>query len=82
MQPPFPSLTPTWHNDIYPAIGYTTEAVTHAGETIVITGAVGIRLHCDYFKLIKHTRALESAVRQPLLLLLLVQSISSSLDEP
>ncbi|KAK8135352.1 short chain dehydrogenase protein [Apiospora sp. TS-2023a] len=39
MKPPFPSLTPTWRNDIYPAIEYTAGDVTHHGETIVITGA-------------------------------------------
>ncbi|KAK8119870.1 NADP(+)-dependent dehydrogenase [Apiospora kogelbergensis] len=39
MQPPFPSLTPTWHNDIYPEIEYTSAGVTHKGETIIITGA-------------------------------------------
>ncbi|KAK8050691.1 short chain dehydrogenase [Apiospora phragmitis] len=39
MQPPLPSLTPTWHNDIYPAIEYIAGDITHSGETIVITGA-------------------------------------------
>ncbi|KAK7946245.1 uncharacterized protein PG986_010566 [Apiospora aurea] len=41
MQPPYPSLTPTWHNDVYPAIDYTNEKVSHKGETVVITGAGG-----------------------------------------
>ncbi|KAK8023734.1 hypothetical protein PG993_011800 [Apiospora rasikravindrae] len=40
MEPPYPSLTPTWHNDVYPAIDYTNEKVSHKGETVVITGAV------------------------------------------
>ncbi|KAI1371221.1 NAD(P)-binding protein [Hypoxylon crocopeplum] len=39
MEPPFPSLTPTWHNDTYPAIEYTAKSVAHKGETIIITGA-------------------------------------------
>ncbi|KAK8068368.1 oxidoreductase YciK [Apiospora saccharicola] len=39
MQPPMPSLTPTWHNDIYPAIDYTNAHVSHEGETAVITGS-------------------------------------------
>ncbi|XDG05841.1 hypothetical protein ABKA04_005456 [Annulohypoxylon sp. FPYF3050] len=38
MQPPFPSPTPTWHNDNYPAISYTSKNLTHKGETVIITG--------------------------------------------
>ncbi|RYP75173.1 hypothetical protein DL769_003869 [Monosporascus sp. CRB-8-3] len=39
MEPPFPSLTLTWHNDVYPAIEYTNKSLSHKGETVVITGA-------------------------------------------
>ena len=40
MKPPYPSLTPTWHNDVYPAIEYSSPGVSHEGQTIVVTGAV------------------------------------------
>ncbi|KAI0095755.1 short chain dehydrogenase [Nemania sp. FL0031] len=39
MQPPYPSLTPTWHNDVYPAIAYTNPKVSHNGEVVIVTGA-------------------------------------------
>ncbi|KAK8131818.1 short chain dehydrogenase [Apiospora sp. TS-2023a] len=39
MQPPYPSLTSTWHNDVYPAIEYTNPGLRHEGQTVVITGA-------------------------------------------
>ncbi|KAI1120095.1 short chain dehydrogenase [Nemania abortiva] len=39
MQPPYPSLTPTWHNDVYAAIEYTNSKISHNGEVVVITGA-------------------------------------------
>lgn len=39
MEPPLPSITPTWHNDVYDAIEYTNPAVSHNGETVIITGA-------------------------------------------
>ncbi|RYP50623.1 hypothetical protein DL768_003905 [Monosporascus sp. mg162] len=39
MEPPYPSLTSTWHNDVYPAIEYTNPSLNHKGETVVITGA-------------------------------------------
>ncbi|RYP63001.1 hypothetical protein DL771_009486 [Monosporascus sp. 5C6A] len=39
MEPPYPSLTSTWHNDVYPAIEYTNKSLSHKGETVVITGA-------------------------------------------
>ncbi|TVY37691.1 Short chain dehydrogenase [Lachnellula subtilissima] len=39
MQPPFPSITPTWHNDVYPAIDPSNSELSQAGKTIVITGA-------------------------------------------
>jgi hypothetical protein len=45
MQPPFPSPTPTWHNDTYPAIEPTKPGLSHAGETVIITGAVSFT-HC------------------------------------
>ena len=38
MQPPFPSLTATWHNDTYPSISPTRPELSAAGKTIVITG--------------------------------------------
>ncbi|ORY13360.1 hypothetical protein BCR34DRAFT_562101 [Clohesyomyces aquaticus] len=39
MKPPFPSLTPTWHNDTYPVIDPTDPSNTQAGKTVIITGA-------------------------------------------
>ncbi|KAF2821569.1 putative NADP(+)-dependent dehydrogenase [Ophiobolus disseminans] len=38
-KPPYPSLTPTWRNDIYPAIDYSNPCLNQAGNTIIITGA-------------------------------------------
>jgi hypothetical protein len=42
MKPAFPSPTPTWHNDIYPAIDPTNPNLSHAGQTIIVTGAVSL----------------------------------------
>ena len=42
MEPPFPSPTPTWHNDVYPAIDPTRPNLSHAGQTVIITGAVSV----------------------------------------
>lgn len=39
MKPPFPSETPTWHNDVYPAISPQRPELSAAGKTVVITGA-------------------------------------------
>ncbi|KAI1775368.1 putative NADP(+)-dependent dehydrogenase [Hypoxylon cercidicola] len=39
MQPPFPSPTPTWHNDTYPAISPQRPELSTTGKTVVITGA-------------------------------------------
>ena len=39
-QPPYPSLTPTWHNDTYPAIDPLSPELRQTGKTVVITGAV------------------------------------------
>ncbi|APA14564.1 hypothetical protein SS1G_06517 [Sclerotinia sclerotiorum 1980 UF-70] len=39
MQPPYPCPTPTWHNDVYPAIDATQPGLSQAGKTVVITGA-------------------------------------------
>jgi hypothetical protein len=44
-RPPYPSLTLTWHNDIYPAIESSTQALNQDGKTIIITGAVRGALH-------------------------------------
>ncbi|PWY96632.1 putative NADP(+)-dependent dehydrogenase [Aspergillus sclerotioniger CBS 115572] len=41
MNPPLPSLTPTWHNDTYPSISPSRPELTAAGKTIIITGAGG-----------------------------------------
>ena len=38
MQPPFPSLTATWHNDAYPAISPTQPHLSLAGKTVMVTG--------------------------------------------
>jgi hypothetical protein len=40
MKPVFPSPTPTWHNDTYSAIDPTLPSLSHAGQTVIITGAV------------------------------------------
>ncbi|KAF2649456.1 NAD(P)-binding protein [Lophiostoma macrostomum CBS 122681] len=39
MKPPFPSLTPTWHNDTYPSIDPRSAENSQAGKTIIVTGA-------------------------------------------
>ncbi|KAL2833634.1 hypothetical protein BJY01DRAFT_90608 [Aspergillus pseudoustus] len=39
MQPPFPSLTATWHNESYPAISPTRPELSAAGKTVIIAGA-------------------------------------------
>ncbi|KAL0941907.1 short chain dehydrogenase reductase [Colletotrichum truncatum] len=39
MQPPLPSATPTWHNDIYDAISPSREELTAAGKTVIVVGA-------------------------------------------
>ncbi|KAF2118329.1 hypothetical protein BDV96DRAFT_569677 [Lophiotrema nucula] len=39
MKPPFPSVTPTWHNDTYPSIDPTKPTNSQAGKTVIITGA-------------------------------------------
>jgi len=44
MKPVFPSPTPTWHNDTYPAIDPTLPNLSHAGQTVIITGAVSLAL--------------------------------------
>ncbi|KAL4986838.1 hypothetical protein BDW68DRAFT_197814 [Aspergillus falconensis] len=41
MQPPFPSLTTTWHNESYPAISPLRPELSAAGKTVVIIGAGG-----------------------------------------
>ncbi|KAJ8131665.1 hypothetical protein O1611_g1961 [Lasiodiplodia mahajangana] len=46
MQPPYPSLTPTWHNDVYPAIEYTNPKVNHNGDVVIVTGA-GSGIGCE-----------------------------------
>ncbi|KAJ4340194.1 hypothetical protein N0V95_007575 [Ascochyta clinopodiicola] len=40
MQPPFPSPTATWHNETYDAISPANPALSQAGKTVIITGAV------------------------------------------
>ncbi|PYI01927.1 putative NADP(+)-dependent dehydrogenase [Aspergillus sclerotiicarbonarius CBS 121057] len=39
MNPPLPSLTPTWHNDTYASISPSRPELSAAGKTIIITGA-------------------------------------------
>lgn len=39
MKPPFPSATPSWHNDTYSAISPQRPELSAAGKTVVITGA-------------------------------------------
>ncbi|KAL8749386.1 MAG: hypothetical protein Q9184_006828 [Pyrenodesmia sp. 2 TL-2023] len=39
MKPPFPSATPTWHNDSYPAITPSRPELSVADKTVIITGA-------------------------------------------
>jgi NAD(P)-dependent dehydrogenase (short-subunit alcohol dehydrogenase family) len=38
MQPPFPSLTSTWHNATYPSIEPSQPNLSVAGKTVLITG--------------------------------------------
>jgi NAD(P)-dependent dehydrogenase (short-subunit alcohol dehydrogenase family) len=38
MKPPFPSVTPTWHNAPYDAIAPTQPAVSASGKTVLVTG--------------------------------------------
>jgi len=40
MQPPFPSPTPTWHNETYSAISPLRPESSVAGKNVIITGAV------------------------------------------
>ncbi|KAI4271815.1 MAG: hypothetical protein LQ337_005736 [Flavoplaca oasis] len=39
MKPPYPSATPTWHNDTYPAITPSRPELSVPGKTVIITGA-------------------------------------------
>ncbi|KAI9698072.1 MAG: hypothetical protein M1820_007580 [Bogoriella megaspora] len=39
MKPPVPSLTPTWHNDVYPSIDPKNPQLAQVGRTVVVTGA-------------------------------------------
>ncbi|TVY81894.1 Short chain dehydrogenase citE [Lachnellula suecica] len=39
MKPPFPSATPTWHNDTYASISPSRPEISSAGKTVVIIGA-------------------------------------------
>jgi NAD(P)-dependent dehydrogenase (short-subunit alcohol dehydrogenase family) len=38
MQPPFPSVTPTWHNAPYPSIDPSQPNLSVTGKTVLITG--------------------------------------------
>lgn len=38
MKPPYPALVSEWHNEPYGAIDPTSKALSHAGQTVVITG--------------------------------------------
>jgi len=38
MKPPFPALVSEWHNGPYPAIDPSSPALSHAGQTVVVTG--------------------------------------------
>src|SRR5436853_4402909 len=47
MQPPFPSLTSTWHNATYPDIDPSQPGLSVAGKTVLITGGgrgIGARM--------------------------------------
>ena len=47
MQPPFPSLTSTWHNATYPDIDPSQASLSVAGQTVLITGGgrgIGARI--------------------------------------
>ncbi|MCJ1473399.1 hypothetical protein MMC13_002050 [Lambiella insularis] len=39
MKPPYPALVSEWHNAPYPAINPSSPALSHAGQTVVVTGA-------------------------------------------
>lgn len=57
MKPPFPSATPTWHNDTYQSILPSRPELSVAGKTVVIAGAVGLFLAARSASMIR-TRAL------------------------
>lgn len=40
MQPPLPSVTPTWHNDTYDAIAPSRPELSAEGKTVIVAGAV------------------------------------------
>lgn len=47
MQPPFPSVTATWHNASYPAIDPSNPALSLKGKRVVVTGGgagIGARI--------------------------------------
>ena len=39
MKPPYPALVSEWHNAPYPTINPTSLALSHARQTVVVTGA-------------------------------------------
>ncbi|WYZ37901.1 hypothetical protein EsH8_II_001407 [Colletotrichum jinshuiense] len=39
MQPPLPSVTPTWHNDTYDAIAPSRPELSAEGKTVIVAGA-------------------------------------------
>ncbi|KAK1977130.1 short chain dehydrogenase [Colletotrichum cereale] len=41
MQPPLPSVTPTWRNDTYDAISPSRPELSAAGKTVIVVGAGG-----------------------------------------
>ncbi|GJC89716.1 short chain dehydrogenase citE [Colletotrichum liriopes] len=42
MQPPLPSITPTWRNDTYDAISPSRPELSAAGKTVIVAGATAL----------------------------------------
>lgn len=45
MQPPLPSVTPTWRNDTYEAISPSRPELSAAGKTVIVAGAVSSTIY-------------------------------------
>lgn len=78
MEPPYPSLTSTWHNDTYPSISPSRPELSVAGKTVVIAGAVSpFYIKAEIMPTDTTKRAVESAVKLLPPLPVLVHNTSS-----